>query len=98
MMRGDVLLEIGDGLGASSFESVADPTLPIPTYLSRGVALFELGRSLKRKNAAHCAVMAPVEAHHTLGLIAELQGTGAESEHFAKPASSTPSRRRARSL
>jgi predicted Zn-dependent protease with MMP-like domain len=87
MMRGDVLLELGDAAGAlSSFESVADPDVEDPDVdLSRGVALFELGRLAEGENALRSALRGDAnlaEAHYTLGLIAELQGNGAEAEHF----------------
>jgi predicted Zn-dependent protease with MMP-like domain len=87
MMRGDVLLELGDALGAlSSFESVAHPDVDDPDVdLSRGVALFELGRLAEADNALRSALRGDnslAEAHYTLGLIAELLGTGAEAEHF----------------
>ncbi|MBC7793227.1 MAG: metallopeptidase family protein [Clostridia bacterium] len=87
IMRGDILLELGDAPGAlSSFESVADPDVADPDVdLSRGVALFELGRFAEAENALRSAQRGDAnlaEAHYTLGLIAELQGTGAEAEHF----------------
>ncbi len=87
MMRGDILLELGDAAGAlSSFESVADPDVADPDVdLSRGVAMFELGRLAEAENALRSALRGDAnlaEAHYTLGLIAELQGSGAEAEHF----------------
>lgn len=87
MMRGDVLLELGDAAGAlSSFESIADPDVAdADVDMSRGVALFELGRLAEAENALRSALRGDpnlAEAHYTLGLIAELQGSGAEAEYF----------------
>lgn len=87
LLRGDVLLELGDAAGAlSSYESVADPDVEDPMVdCARGVALFELARLAEAENALKSALRGDAtlaEAHHTLGLIAELTGSGTESEHF----------------
>jgi predicted Zn-dependent protease with MMP-like domain len=87
LLRGDILLELGDAAGAlSSFESVAHPETHDPEVdLSRGVALFELGRLAEAENALKSALRGDAnlaEAHYTLGLIAEVSGSGSEAEHF----------------
>jgi predicted Zn-dependent protease with MMP-like domain len=87
LMRGDVLLDLGDPLGAlSSYDSVAEPSVPDPELdCARGVALFELVRFPEAENALRSALRGDAtlaEAHYTLGLIAEILGTGREVEHF----------------
>jgi len=87
LLRGDILLDLGDAAGAlSSYETVAHPERTDPGLdCARGVALFELGRLPEAENALQSAVTgAPdlAEAHYTLGLIAELLGTGREAGYF----------------
>jgi tetratricopeptide (TPR) repeat protein len=89
VLRGDVLLDLGDAAGAlSSFETVADPTEEDPELdCARGVALFELGRLAEADNALRSAIRGNpelAEAHYTLGLIAELLGSGQEGEYFRR--------------
>lgn len=87
IMRGDVLLDLGDASGAlSSYDSVADPSVPDPDLdCARGVALFELVRFAEADNALRSAVRGDsslAEAHHTLGLLAEITGSGRDVEYF----------------
>jgi len=87
VLRGDILLDLGDALGAlSSYDSVADPSVPDATLdCARGVALFELVRFPEAENAlisAVCGDSTLAHAHYVLGLIAEIMGTGHEVEHF----------------
>ncbi len=87
LLRGDVLLDLGDPLGAlSSYESVADPMTPDPDVdAARGIALFELARFPEADNALRSAVRGRpdlAEAHYTLALLYELLGNGREAEHF----------------
>lgn len=87
LIRGDTLLELGDAASAlSSYESIADPFVPDP-YLdcARGLALFELAKLPEAENALRSAARGRpdlAEAYFTLGLIAEMQGTGEEVELF----------------
>jgi predicted Zn-dependent protease with MMP-like domain len=87
LLRGDVLLDLGDAAGAlSSYDSVAEPDLTDPELdLCRGIALFELVRFAEAENALRSALRGNgrlAEAHHTLGLIAEITGSGRDTEHF----------------
>ncbi|MEM6732059.1 MAG: metallopeptidase family protein [Myxococcota bacterium] len=87
LLRGDVLLDLGDPLGAlSSYESAADPMTPDPDVdAARGIALFELARFPESDNALRSAIRGRpdlAEAHYTLGLLYELLGNGREIEHF----------------
>lgn len=87
LMRGDVLLDLGDPAGAlSSYDSVAEPSVPDPELdCARGVALFELARFPEAENALRSALRGDAtiaQAHYTLGLIAEILGNGREMEHF----------------
>ncbi len=86
-MRGELLLELGDAAGAlSSFDAVADHTVADPDLdCVRGVALFELCRFPEADNALRSALRGNpnlAEAHYTLGLLAELLGTGSEVDHL----------------
>lgn len=96
-LRGDILLDLGDAKGAlSSFDSVADPEVADPSLdCARGLALFELARLAEAENALRSAVRGDAdlaEAHFTLGLIAELEGTGEENEHFRRARKLSPER------
>ncbi len=87
ILRGDLLLDLGDAAAAlSSYDAVAEPGVPDPQLdLCRGVALFEAVRFAEAENALRSALRGDgrlAEAHYTLGLIAEIQGTGREVEHF----------------
>lgn len=89
LMRGSILLDMGDARGAlSSYDSVADPKVPDAELdCARGLALFELARLAEAENALRSAVRgAPTlaRAHFALGLIAELMGNGEEAEHFRR--------------
>ncbi len=89
ILRGDVLLDLGDPTGAlSSYETVADPDEDDPELdCARGVALFELGRFAEAENALRSAVRGNAElaeGWYTLGLISEIQGTGEETELFRR--------------
>lgn len=87
LLRGEILLELGDTSGAlSSFEAVADPAVPDPRIdRARGLALFEMCRFAEAENALESALLAETpsaDVYFTLGLMAELQHTGEESELF----------------
>ncbi len=87
VMRGDVLIDLGDTSGAlSSYDSVADPSVPDPDLdCARGVALFELVRFAEADNALRSATRGDpslAEAHYTLGLLAEITGSGRDGEYF----------------
>lgn len=87
LLRGDILLDLGDAIGAlSSYESVADPQIPDPVVDSaRGIALFELSRFPEAANALRSALRGEpnlAEAHYTLGLLYELTGDARELDHL----------------
>ena len=89
MLRGTILLDIGDAAGAlSSYDSVADPRVPDAALdCARGIALFELARLAEADNALRSALRGSPElarAHFCLGLIAELAGNNEEAEHFRR--------------
>jgi tetratricopeptide (TPR) repeat protein len=89
LMRGTILLDMGDPAGAlSSYDSVADPQVPDARLdCARGLALFELARLAEAENALRSAVRGEptlARAHFALGLIAELMGNGEEAEHFRR--------------
>ncbi len=89
LFRGDILLNVGDAAAAlSTYESVADPLTPDPTLdCARGIALFDLVMLPEAENALRSAARgAPdlAEAHFTLGLIAELLGSGEDEELFRR--------------
>ncbi|OGQ79507.1 MAG: hypothetical protein A2289_05580 [Deltaproteobacteria bacterium RIFOXYA12_FULL_58_15] len=95
LMRGDVLLQLGDALGAlSSYDSVADPDLADAELdCCRGLALFELVRFAEADNALRSALRGQpnlAEAHFALGLIAEIMGTGRDIEYFRKARALAP--------
>jgi predicted Zn-dependent protease with MMP-like domain len=97
LLRGDVLLDFGDAAGAlSSYDSVADPGIADPELdLCRGLALFELVRFAEAENALRSALRGDpslAEAHYTLALIAEINGTGREVEHFRQARRLDPDR------
>lgn len=103
VLRGDVLLDLGDPTGAlSSYETVADPDEEDSELDSaRGVALFELGRFAEAENALHSALRGNedlAEAWYTLALIAEIQGTGQEVEYFRRARKLDPEQYPARTL
>lgn len=87
LLRGDILLDVGDPVRAlSSYESVADPSVPDPEVdCARGIALFEMGRFPEADNALRSAVRGRpdlAEAHFTLGLLHEILSTGRDAEFF----------------
>lgn len=96
-LRGDILLDLGDARGAlSSYDSVAEPTVPDPALdLSRGLALFELARLAEAENALRSALRGnpdAAEAHFTLGVIAEMEGSGDKDSHFRRARRLAPGR------
>src|SRR5262245_29570273 len=58
ILRGDILLELGDPSGAlSSYETVADPDVQDPDLdCARGMAFFELGRLAEADSALRSAL------------------------------------------
>lgn len=87
LLRGNILLEMGDAQGAlSSFEAVADPDASDPEIdCARGVALFELARFPEAEAALKSSIrQAPhlAQSYYTLGLIAEFSGKGEEARWF----------------
>lgn len=97
ILRGDVLLDLGDAGGAlSSYETVADPDVQDPELdCARGIALFELGRLAEAESALKSSLRGNAdlaEAHYALGLVAELLGTGQEVEYFRRARRLDPDR------
>jgi predicted Zn-dependent protease with MMP-like domain len=97
LLRGDVLLDMGDPAAAlSSFDSAADPDVDDPELdLARGIALFELCRFPEAANALQSAVRGNpdlAEAHYTLGLVAEITSAGDEQSHFRQARRLEPER------
>lgn len=97
ILRGDVLLDLGDPSGAlSSYETVADPGRPDPVVdCARGIALFELGRFAEADNALRSAIRGRpdlAEANFALALMAEIQGSGLEVEYFRRARKLAPER------
>ena len=97
ILRGDVLMELGDPAGAlSAYDSIADPDASDPDLdCARGIALFELGSLPEADNALRSALRGKpelAEAHYTLGLVAELLGTGEEVERFRQARRLAPDR------
>lgn len=97
LMRGRILLELGDPLGAlSTFESVARVDRPDPEVdCARGIALFELAQFPEAQAALRSALkMNPKlpDAYYTLALIAEFLGTGEEAHWFRKARELDPER------
>jgi predicted Zn-dependent protease with MMP-like domain len=96
-LRGDILLHLGDAAGAlSSYDSVADPALADARLdCSRGLALFELVRFPEAHGALRSALRGDPqlpEAHHALGVMAEILGTGDAAEHFRRARRLAPAR------
>ncbi len=96
-LRGDILLQLGDAAGAlSSFDSVADPAVPDAALdCRRGLALFELVRFAEALGALRSALRGDpslAEAHHALGVIAEITGSGDEAEFFRSARRLAPQR------
>ena len=97
MLRGDILLQLGDAAGAlSSFDSVADPSVPDPLLdCARGLALFELARFAEADSALQSALRGNAtlaDAHYALGVMAEISGSGNETEHFRRARKYAPER------
>ena len=97
LLRGDILLELGDAAGAlSSYDSVADPSTPDADLdCARGLALFELARFAEAENALRSALRGNnqlADAHYALGLMAELFGNGQDTEHFRRARRLAPDR------
>ncbi|MEE2962371.1 MAG: tetratricopeptide repeat protein [Myxococcota bacterium] len=90
LLRGRILLELGDVRGAlSAFESIASiDILDARVDFHRGAALFELGRLAEADGALRSAVRCDdtlAEGYYLLGLISELLQTE-EEEHFFREA------------
>lgn len=97
ILRGDVLLDLGDAGGAlSSYETVADPDVQDAELdCARGIALFELGRLAEAESALKSALRGNAdlaEAYYALGLLSELFGTGQEVEYFRRARRLDPER------
>lgn len=97
ILRGDILLDMGDAPGAlSSYESVADPSVPDAELdCARGIALFEMARFAEAENALQSAVRGDsklAEGHFVLGLLAEIVGNGQETEYFRRARRLDPER------
>ena len=97
LLRGDILLELGDAAGAlSCYESIADiAKKDSEVDCARGLALFHLARFAESENALRSALrddpdLAP--AHFALGVMAEVAGTGKEIEHFRRARRLDPER------
>ena len=87
ILRGDILLQMGDAAGAlSSFDSVADPSVEDAALDgARGLALFELGRFAEAQKALFSALRGnciAADAHFALGIISEIRGTSEHVQHF----------------
>jgi len=79
LVRGAVLLELGDPSGAlNCYEAIAIPNQPDPDLdCARGMALFELGHLAEAEAALKSAIHDDpglAQAHYTLGLLYELSG------------------------
>jgi tetratricopeptide (TPR) repeat protein len=86
-LRSDILQSMGDMRGAlSSLESIADPSKPDARVdCGRGQALFQLALFAEAENALKSALRVDpelAEAWFTLGVMAEILGTGQEAEYF----------------
>jgi predicted Zn-dependent protease with MMP-like domain len=97
ILRGDVLLDLGDAAGAlSSYDAVADPSAADAELdCRRGIALFELVRFAEADNALRSALRGDAnltEAYYTLALIAEITGTGMDVEYFRRARQLEPMR------
>jgi tetratricopeptide (TPR) repeat protein len=97
LLRGDILMQLGDAAGAlSSYDSVANPSVPDASLdCSRGLALFELARFAEAESALNSALRGDsqlAEAHHALGVISEIMGKGDETEHFRRARRLAPER------
>ena len=87
LMRGRILLEIGDTSGAlSCFDSIASlETKDAEVDCARGTALFELAQFPEAQSALQSAIREDpnlADAHYLLGLIAEFVGSGEEGRWF----------------
>ena len=97
LMRGRILLEIGDPLGAlSAFESIARLEICDPEVdCARGVAHFELAQFPEAEAALRAAIRADpslADGYYTLGLISEFLGTGEENHWFREARKIDPER------
>lgn len=97
MLRGDTLLNLGDPFAAlSTYEAVADPDVPDPRVdCARGIALLEQGRFAEARHALQSASRGAPElpdAYFYLGLLAELLGTGEESQFYRRARHIDPER------
>lgn len=97
LLRGDILLELGDAAGAlSCYESIADlSNKDSEVDCARGLALFHLARFAESENALKSALRDDAnlpQAHFALGVMAEISGTGQEVEHFRRARRLDPER------
>src|SRR5690606_25477836 len=89
LLRGDILLELGDAAAAlSAYETVAQLDVPDPELdCARGIALFHLCRLPEAENALRSALRGRPDLPHawyTLALIAEIRGNGQDPELFRR--------------
>ena len=80
LVRGAVLLELGDPNGAlSCYEAISDINQPDPDLdCARGLALFELGQLPEAEAALKSAIHGDpslAQGHYTLGLLYEISGS-----------------------
>ena len=97
LVRGRILLEMGDPMGAlSMFESIARLDYQDPEVdCARGRALFELAQFPESQAALTSALQVDAklaDAYYTLGLIAEFTGTGEEGPLFREARRLDPQR------
>lgn len=97
LLRGDILLDLGDAAGAlSSYDSVAEPSVPDAELdAARGIALLELARFAEAENALTSALRGTpdnADVLFALGLIAEVHHSGREVEFFRRARKLEPER------
>lgn len=97
LLRGDILLDLGDAAGAlSSYDSIADPSVPDSELdAARGMALLELARFAEAENALTSALRGSpdnADVLFALGLIAEMHHSGREVEFFRRARKLDPKR------
>ena len=87
LVRGAVLLELGDPNGAlSCYEAIADVSHSDPDLdCARGLALFELGQLLEAEAALKSAIHGDpglAQGHYMLGLLYEISGSPDAARFF----------------
>lgn len=97
LLRGDILLDLGDAAGAlSSYDSVAEPSVQDAELdAARGIALLELARFAEAENALTSALRGTpnnADVLFALGLIAEVHHSGREVEFFRRARKLEPQR------